>query len=55
MKFENERNELLSELNILKTKPPEITYIEDSTKLREMEEKINKLVIEIKQLTQVLE
>jgi hypothetical protein len=38
----------LCELDLIKNKPPEITYIEDSSKLREMEEKINKLVGEIK-------
>jgi len=42
-------------MEVLKNRPPEITYVEDSSKLREMEEKVNKLVIEIKQLTQVLE
>lgn len=35
-------------MEVIKSRPPEITYVEDSSKLREMEEKVNKLVIEIK-------
>lgn len=51
LKLQQERQELLQQMESFKNRPPEITYVEDSSKLREMEEKVNKLVLEIKQLT----
>lgn len=51
LKLQQERQELLQQMEALKNRPPEITYVEDSSKLREMEDKVNKLVLEIKQLT----
>lgn len=35
-------------MEALRSRPAEITYVEDSSKLREMEDKVNKLVLEIR-------